>query len=507
MLKIAKQDIHDDKLNIHQQQRKKRLQNGDLRPQHPQYSQSAPATRYPLRLVRNLNEIPSVTTGRGCFTCKSHSNTLQLDLIYDKHAQFKHNCENFEIFVNECKKRRQLQSQFHDCNNTSPAQVQDFGNINEGIESCTIARNNSDHHRLDLSLLNSSHMLKNERDQSTENTKMKAIRSCSISPMRTVRSLGKANSTREFASRFSSNNKPPRSIRLHNSEPSSFFEIESEDTSELAEESPILYNDIGDTITTPHDPPFSLQTRNKSEYIKPNIFFSHNNASLTRPDYFQEYMEERMARWRPGNSQFNVEDTMEGKHPYQQEHFELEAKAAKIRPSNPFMALKTWFDGKIVIPDIENQMQSTTHGKKNEKTSELMQDALEFQLPEISEHLRKINFKVNSSNSIIPKPFKPGECSHITKGLRDTGIKQESTPIDGTTYTPKALPFNDYDLNFETKDYFSSPKIEQGSNAIIDSMDEDIRNLLNGFDNFLADCFRSFWDVCTSLRNICFNPT
>lgn len=508
MLANTNLNFYDGKLNTYREIGKKRIQSGDLRPQHSQYSQSAPATRYPLRMARSFNDSPNVVTSKGCLTSKSHSNTLQLNLIYDKHAQFKRNCENFEIFVNECKKRRELQSNFHDCNNTSWTQVQYFGNRNEGIESCTISSNNSEHHKLVRSLLSSSHLIRNATGQSNENAKKKAMRGYSVSPMRTARSLGKTNSTREFASRFSSNSKPPRSIRLHASEPSSFFEIESEDSSDLAEESPILYNDIQATITTPHHPPFLLQTgNNQNGHLKSSIFFSQNNTSLTRTDYFQEYMEERIARWRPGNSQFNVEATMEGKHPYQQEHFEFEAKAAKMRPYNPFMALKTWFNGKGAIPDLENQTQSISHSNTHKKTNELTQDTLGIQLPEISERLRKIEFKVNSSNSIIPKPYKPGECSHIAKGLRDTSTKQESTPIDGPTYTPKALPFSDYDLNFETKDCFSSHKTEHGSNAIIDSMDEDIRDLLNGFDNFLADCFRSFWNACSSTGKMCFNPT
>lgn len=504
----AIKDINDEGYGRLEAMAKKGIEYSGLRHQHPRYPQSAPATRYPLGMARNtLNE--SVLLRKRYSINKSRSNVLQLDLVYTKHAQFERNCENFGKSVNEYKKRNVTESYLNNCNNSNSEQAHSVGNSVEGITSITILGNNSDCDRLVRSLPSGSHLGRNARNFNNENLGKKGIGcSRSVSPMRTARSLGRLTSSREFASSFSSNSKPQGPIKLHNSEPSSFFEIESEVTSELAEESPILYSDIQATITSPHHPPFALQIENNQRNIlKRNNLFSHNNASLTRTDYFQDYMEERMARWRPGHSQFNVDDTMDGKHPYQQETFELETKAAKINPYNPFITLKAWFNGKAAVPDLENQTQTINHSKANKERNEPITDTLGPQLPEISERLKKIEFKINSSNSIIPKPFKPGECSHVTKFLSHSSTQHELTPIDGSSYTPKALPFNDYDLNFETKDCFSSHKTEQDSNAIVDSMDEDIRDLLNGLDNFLSDCFQSFWNACSSTGKMCFNPT
>ena len=496
-------DIDDKGYDRLEAMEKKGIEYSGLRLQRPRYPQSAPATRYPLGMARNsLNENLSMLSVTRYSINKSCSNILQLDLVNTKHAQFDRNCENFGKFVNEFKKRNETES-LNNCNNPDREQAHSAGNRGEGILSLTIFGNSSVSHRV-RSLPSSSHLGRDARNVNNENLGKKGIGGArSPSPMRMGRSLGRLTSSREFASSFSSNSKPQGSIKLHNSEPSSFFEIESEVTSELEEESPILYSDIQATITSPHHPPFALPIEsNQRKILRPNNLFSHNNASLTRADYFQDYMEEIMARWRPGHSQFNVDDTMDGKHPYQQETFELEAKAY-----NPFITLKAWFNRKAAIPDLENQNQTINHSKTDKERNKPMRDTLVPQLPEISERLKKIEFKINSSNSIIPKPFKPGECSHVTKVLRQSSTQQELTPIDGPSYTPKALPFNDYDLNFETKDCFSSHKPEKGSNAIIDSMDEDIRDLLNGFDNFLSDCFQSFLNACSSTGKMCFNPT
>ena len=506
MLTRAIRDISDEGYRKLEAMAKKRIEYGGLRHQEARYPQSAPTIRYPLGLSRNgLNK--SELVGRQSIN-NSCSNILNMDLDYIKHAQFKHNCENFGKSVNDYKKRNASESYLNHCNNSNRAQTYSVGSKHEGITSLTIFGNNSDSHNLVCSLPSSSYLDRNVRDINNENLGKKGIgRARSTSPMRTARSLGRLTSSRQFTSSFSSNNKPQGPIKLLNSEPSSFFEIESEVTSELADESPVPYSDINETITSPHHPPFAYPIENNQRKIlKPNNLFTHNNASLTRTDYFQDYMEERMARWRPGHSQFNVDDTMNGKHPYQQETIEQDDKAAKINSYNPFITLKAWFNRKAAIPDLENQT-TTANIRKCEEQNEPMKDTLRPQLPEISERLKKIEFKINSSNSIIPKPFKTGECSHITKVLRYSSTQQELNSIEGPSYTPKALPFNDYDLNFETKDCFSSHKTEQGSNAIVDSMDEDIRDLLNGFDNFLSDCFQSFLKACSSTGKMCFNTT
>lgn len=305
-------------------------------------------------------------------------------------------------------------------------------------------------------------------------------------PKRSIKAFDMQKLSLDMEGNVSDTLEPPMPIK-QNSDPSSYFEIESGETSEHLDESPITYNDIHATITTPHHPPFAPPVDNTQRRQLEHYIAKENNVKLT--DNFHDYMEEMMARWRPGNSQFNIEAAMNGNHPYQQDSFELKKKVAKFKPYNPFITFKGWINEKVAIPDLEN----LPHDVRNTNLSRIITEEVVFPMPDIAKRINEIDFKSNSSNSILPRPLRENEPRGSGSKLKQNPLTcSEPSPIERPSYTPKALPYNDFDLNFETKGCVSGHRLEHGTDTIIDSMDEDVQNLLNGFDNFLFECFRSF---------------
>lgn len=480
--------------------------------EHFPHPRSAPTIRHPQSLkLRHPNKSSTTVFGTHYSSRVSLHHTSQPDSGFSNNKQLASKCEKSPKHANDQNIRNKSLLQENYCLPHRHREHQQM-NSREILDTRIVFGNRSTSHTQVCSLPNSSQLRRTVRSLPHNENHNHNITNGGNDQltMRYARSFGVRKSTSDNGDSFLYYNKPSMPLKLlQNSDPSSFFEIESGVTSEQLEESPIPYNDIQATINSPHNPPFEAPIKNNQAKTLMQGFHNPNNVILPRADYFEDYMEERIARWRPGNSQFNVEDTMDGNHPYQKENFELEKKAAKIRPYNPFVTLRSWFNEKAAISDLENQAQDMNLRTINTNPNYFNAEDLGSQIPEIAQRINAIKFRINSSNSIIPKPFKTGDfqSSIVAKVARNSYTHQEPSPIEGPSYTPKALPFNEFDLNFETKGCISGHKVEQDSNAIVDSMDEDVRDLLDGSDNFLFDCFRSLWYVCSSTRNACFKRT
>ncbi|WEJ93549.1 hypothetical protein PSN45_001015 [Yamadazyma tenuis] len=168
-----------------------------------------------------------------------------------------------------------------------------------------------------------------------------------------------------------------------------------------------------------------------------------NERNFFSNDSFQDYLEERLARFRPNESQHNTQ-VSEGKHPYFSKEIEKRGTKEKGR-------LFDWFTGSKPVPDIEKQLDVSTEGSNIFFTAQEPLDQMDLAL-------QNLRCDPSSSNSILPI-------------LQPTHL---SDP-----YTPYAMPFPD--------DLRQQERFVRGEGSALDSM-EEILDLVNGTENFITSC-------------------
>lgn len=275
----------------------------------------------------------------------------------------------------------------------------------------------------------------------------------------------------------------------------SSFEIETHscESPDLGE-SPLPFDNVEDIISSPHRPPFEYdENQATTNTVMQTIINNHNAGIFPVIDYFQDYMEERLLRWRPGDSQFNVEDTMNGAHPYQKSNFD--APYVKQNGSGFFGNLYTWFgNGK---KEVDNVAQKTDVDESVTATNVLPIDPPSGNLTGcINGFVGNFNLKPNSSNSIILSPNRSEVSNTAIFQRHDSILAHEPKGVEEPAFTPKAVPLNEFELNFEKRGSRSDQQVDQAGQEIIRNMDEDVQNLVNGFDNFLFDCFGKMCFFC-----------
>ncbi|KAG7661558.1 uncharacterized protein J8A68_004927 [[Candida] subhashii] len=278
---------------------------------------------------------------------------------------------------------------------------------------------------------------------------------------------------------------------------SSSFEIESSGSVS----SPVPYSDLEMSILSPHQPPFDplIHPSDHPHRLSKRELNARRHSSLSQTgqlenrlfphyDQFSEFMEERYIRYRPSESQHNNEAILSGKHPFQQDDY------GRPKSSTSFVRSFTgWFKNL-------NKPESIS-GSQNQSQAIRMPPDLENQL---SEGINRSqldfirNLKPNSSRSIInPSPI---HNSGISGVVASQVISQEpslSTPVP--LYTPKAIPIIEYPLNFEKGGGVGENEDSERRNAIINSLDDDVRDLIDGVDNFLTSCFEGIWSVFVTI--------
>ncbi|CUM64365.1 uncharacterized protein PRCAT00001967001 [Priceomyces carsonii] len=264
----------------------------------------------------------------------------------------------------------------------------------------------------------------------------------------------------------------------------------------------------------PYDPLFADNPVAGSS-IRQGVILQQSSRFLPMIDYFQEFMEERLIRWRPSESQFDNEASMNGRHPFQQ-LTDIPSKSDSSK--RIFTSLRNWFiSEKALTNDLENNISgikgssgpnccadlssSRSFSKQTAKNSKKVPKYGDF-----AAYLNNFNLKPNSSNSMLsvahPSPALSHNASPDNVAIT---LTEEPAMIQELQYTPRALPLKDFELNYERKNMEqSSERQDQNGNEIINSMDEEIRDLIDGVDNFLSDCISNIWTCLQETSRCCF---
>lgn len=284
----------------------------------------------------------------------------------------------------------------------------------------------------------------------------------------------------------------------------------------------------GDSPQLLYSPFLEQHPRIISNFNEPKDFINDNNEltgsnnirkslisqnSLLPNDSFQQYMEGRLIRWKPSDSQHNTEVVMEGRHPFNNSNFGRKVSSSKLNRLSIF----NWFSSNKVDIDSETDLEKQnsqaegyyTANPISNSPSDLMDrygnnrnHDLDVALKDIS-----MNVKNSSSKSMLPQlnSSKPdphpiayngqGQQQDYTfnDNTNSTGTiihrTQQPTNIEDPVYTANAIPFSQYELNFNTKNERHHPDPEVN---IFDSLGHEVLELINGRDNFITSCFGIF---------------
>ncbi|RCK54633.1 hypothetical protein Cantr_04781 [Candida viswanathii] len=205
-------------------------------------------------------------------------------------------------------------------------------------------------------------------------------------------------------------------------------------------------------LLSPHNPPY-----------EPDLYSPHRHHHPPPPQQlalggFNSFVEDRYSRFRPLDSQHNNDGVMSGMHPFQQENYGMPKKNILVAFSNWFKPRRTPRLTVVGAPvgDGEGDGEGEGEGEKS-----------------------------SSEDTIV--------------------ISQE--PNDNTpqpVYTPRGIPINEFPLNFNKENTEENSARRGGHNEdIIDSFDDDVRDLINGVDNFLISCLGGAWDLAKSTSDYC----
>lgn len=267
----------------------------------------------------------------------------------------------------------------------------------------------------------------------------------------------------------------PTNIQLPNISPSS-FEITLQSTSQ---------SPFHSSIISPHYPPYEAdlyyplrnpRQQQHSQQQRQTLLQRpqrQRQSSLTsgfnRRDAFYEFAEDRYNRFRPLDSQHNNNAILSGLHPFQQDNYGLPKKTFLQSVSN-------WF--KLKKPEsqiIENNGLIQNSSNKSTDTN------------------------TNTNTNTIETGTGIGTGTTISGSGGDDGGEvsiNQNEPYDTTPqpiYTPRGIPINEFQLNFNNKE--NQDSIVRRNDEIINSFDDEVRDLINGADNFLTSCFQGCWDI------------
>lgn len=325
----------------------------------------------------------------------------------------------------------------------------------------------------------------NAKNSSSKLMSSPKSKSSSLKPSKVIRPATEIMDRQDFPDYSIYYIKLSPSIPKISSTESSTFDITSDEFHE--QESPFEYPHLNSLISSIHEPPF--------EAVKnPSIRNDLNSQVSIFLGRFQNYMEERLIRWGPSDSQFNNQATVDGHHPYQISNFQ----AGQEPEYSIFRSFKNW----LASPDPQDTTQPLSHHLPPQTPA-----------PLLSKILAKLDLKPNSSNSILPtfdvsrRHYEPERSLNYNKMDQRTGDYSRnqdnyahSAPARfhdhiQLNYTPRAIPLSDFILTFE--------KPAQGhtvrEHEILEGLDEDVQDLINGVDNFIMSFLCGAWDIMSSI--------
>lgn len=205
------------------------------------------------------------------------------------------------------------------------------------------------------------------------------------------------------------------------------------------------------SLVSPHDPPYDADLYYPQRgSIKPRV------TSLFGRDMFDEYVGNRYDRFRPTESQQNNDVVMNNMHPFQRDDYGLE-------PKTFLESIAAWFKSKSVVSDLEMQQRNDDDDDEDVKSESL-------------------------HNTVV--------------------IDQEDNTSPHPVYTPRGIPINEFVLNYSKPvDDSNLGEETERRTAIVNLFDEEVRDLVDGLDNFLTSCFDGIWtffnDSITNFSNLC----
>ncbi|KAG5418149.1 hypothetical protein I9W82_004478 [Candida metapsilosis] len=244
----------------------------------------------------------------------------------------------------------------------------------------------------------------------------------------------------------SHNNRTIQVLPITSNTTSSSFEIPSPTQSDP---SSISLTPEVPSLVSPHDPPYDADLY----YPQRSITRPRGASCLFSRDLFDDYVGSRYDRFRPTESQQNNDVVMNNLHPFQRDDYGRE-------PKSFFESVAAWFKSKpSVVQDLEMQQQQQEEEEKSESLGNTL--------------------IINRENSASPHPV----------------------------YTPRGIPINEFVLNYSKPvDDSNLGEETERRTAIVNSFDEEVRDLVDGSDNFLTSCFDGIWtfgndsvDYCTNM--------
>ncbi|ODV60286.1 uncharacterized protein ASCRUDRAFT_8542 [Ascoidea rubescens DSM 1968] len=128
--------------------------------------------------------------------------------------------------------------------------------------------------------------------------------------------------------------------------------------------SDIIYGNLDN----PHEPPHPINL-NGQKSLKQAAADRHSSSIFPNDDIFTTHMEERLLRWRPPSSQNNVDDALNGKHPYQLNYHDDNPNSQVSLQKTPAHFYSSGIDRLKSV--FTNKNQSKNDINSNSSTSQL----------------------------------------------------------------------------------------------------------------------------------------
>ncbi|KAK6460728.1 hypothetical protein DFJ63DRAFT_315389 [Scheffersomyces coipomensis] len=263
-----------------------------------------------------------------------------------------------------------------------------------------------------------------------------------------------------------------------------------------SQESSFPFRDLTSIIQSPHEPPFPVPPIHPKQGPVRQKVINQNNTRLFAPtDHFQEYIEERLIRWKPSDSQHNNESTIIGNHPFQSLEYDKVGKKNN-KPFKLFSTLGSWFN-----PIEELETMESQDLEAGLSSIDSIQPSVEIL------NIKKINDNNNNYDKIIGnlllKPNSSISILPLSQRSTPQPISNQPSAIQAPNYTPKGIPFKDYEINFEKRRETNEPNNSDDDLSLLDTLDDDVRHLVDGIDNFVINCIDGIWNFFSSFGNLC----
>lgn len=248
-------------------------------------------------------------------------------------------------------------------------------------------------------------------------------------------------------------------------------------TSNFSLESPPEMSTVSSTeyhvdYTSPHYPPISILTPPKPS-IRESII--QNRGTSHYPDSFQNYMEERLFRWRPSSSNQGVDSAFNNRHPFQS----MQESMGDQSEASILTLFKQWWARDQVNTQTLTVEDSGTPSPTEKILGPRLQRVLD--LSKLAESFQN----GNSSQSLV---IARGSCSphepHLPTPMEPVTL--QPGPTREFSYTPHAVPLSTFQLNFDKKQ--RSPGLPFATS--VHDMEDEFQNLIDGPDNFLVGCLQ-----------------